>query len=578
MATYYWVGGTGTWSGTGNTQFALTSGGAATLLNPTNADAVNFDANSGTAAVVTVTATAVSQNTTINKSDINLTLSGSPTLCVSAATLTLTAGTITLNTHTLTTGFFLSANSNARTIAFGTGNITVTGNAGNIWNTSAATNLTFTGTPVVNATYSGAVGTRGLFAGTGSGYSIANTPSFNVTAGTDIVNVGNANNLNFTGFSGTSANNTRNISGNLICSTGMTWSAGTSVTTFNATSGIQQLTTAGKTFDFPVIQNNPGATLQLQDNLTMGSTRTFTLTAGDLHVNNRTLSTGLFNSNTTNTRTIDFKSGNITVTGNNAVVWNTTTATNLSVLGTPVVNCTYAGSTGTRVLAVNRTTLNGIESKAINFYINAGTDSIITGAANDSFKTLSFTGFSGSFTFNATTVYQDLILSSGMTLNSSATGVNFSGNTTQLVTTAGKTLDFPITFGSASSTPTVIFQDALTQGSTRAFTITNGTVQLKASATSTTGAFATSGTNQKYLQSTTPGTQATLTQASGTVNASYLTIQDINATGGATWLAYTDQSNTDAGNVDGWNFGISPVVGGAEYTYTLRSFTQPRRF
>jgi FlaG/FlaF family flagellin (archaellin) len=103
-------------------------------------------------------------------------------------------------------------------------------------------------------------------------------------------------------------------------------------------------------------------------------------------------------------------------------------------------------------------------------------------------------------------------------------------------------------------------------------------VQLKSSATSTTGAFATSGTNQKFLQSTTPGTQATLTQASGTVNAAYLTIRDINATGGATWLAYTDQGNTDAGNVDGWDFGISPVVGGAEYTYTLRSFTQPRRF
>jgi hypothetical protein len=310
----------------------------------------------------------------------------------------------------------------------------------------------------------------------------------------------------------------------------------------------------------------------------MGSTRTFTLTAGDLHINNRTLSTGLFNSNTTNTRTIDFKSGNITVTGNNAVVWNTTTATNLSVLGTPVVNCTYAGSTGTRVLAVNRTTLNGIESKAINFYINAGTDSIITGAANDSFKTLSFTGFSGSFTFNATTVYQDLILSSGMTLNSSATGVNFSGNTTQLVTTAGKTLDFPITFGSASSTPTVIFQDALTQGSTRAFTITNGTVQLKASATSTTGVFGTTGTTQKYLQSTTPGTQATLTQASGTVDATYLSIKDIVATGGATWNALWSNNNVDEGNNSGWVFGDPPIISAVEYTYALKSFTQPRRF
>jgi hypothetical protein len=57
-----------------------------------------------------------------------------------------------------------------------------------------------------------------------------------------------------------------------------------------------------------------------------------------------------------------------------------------------------------------------------------------------------------------------------------------------------------------------------------------------------------------------------------------LTIQDITAIGGATFNAYTDQSNVDAGNVDGWDFGISPIIGGAEYTYALRSFTQHGRF
>ena len=571
MATYYWVGGTGTWSGTGNTQFALTSGGSATLLNPTNADAVNFDANSGTAAVVTVTATAVSQDTTINKSDINLTLSGSPTLCVSAASLTLTAGTITLNTHTLTTGFFLSGNSNPRTIAFGTGNITITGNAGNVWNTSGATNLTFTGTPVVNVTYSGGTGTRGLFAGTGAGYSIANTPSFNVTAGSDIISVGNANNLNFTGFSGTAVNNVvaRNISGNLICSAGMTWSAGTSVTTFNATSGTQQITTAGKTFDFPVTQNNPGATLQLQDNLTMGATRTYTFTAGDLHINNRTLSTGLFSSSNSNVRVIDFKSGNITTTGS-GTVWNTATTTNFSYLGTPTVNISNNSATATTVSTGAMTA-----AQALNFNYTVGTYTLTDTAAV--YKSVNFTGFTGTIPNSVRTIYGGATFVAGMTLTAGANATTFAATSgTNNITTAAKTLDFPITFNGIGGT--WAFQDALTQGSTRAFTITNGTVQLKSSATSTTGAFATSGTNQKFLQSTTPGTQATLTQASGTVNASYLTIQDINAIGGATWLAYTDQSNADAGNVDGWNFGISPVVGGAEYTYTLRSFTQPRRF
>ena len=103
-------------------------------------------------------------------------------------------------------------------------------------------------------------------------------------------------------------------------------------------------------------------------------------------------------------------------------------------------------------------------------------------------------------------------------------------------------------------------------------------MQLKDSATSTTGVFATSGSSQKFLQSTTPGTQATLTQASGTVNASYLTIKDINATGGATWNALWSNNNVDLGNNSGWVFGDPPIINAVEYTYALRSFTQPRRF
>ena len=100
----------------------------------------------------------------------------------------------------------------------------------------------------------------------------------------------------------------------------------------------------------------------------------------------------------------------------------------------------------------------------------------------------------------------------------------------------------------------------MTQGSTRAFTITNGTVKLKAGATSTVGSFVTSGTTQKYLQSTLVGSRATLSQVSGTVSVSYLTIKDIAATGGATWNAYRNLNNIDAGNNTGWDFLSTPVT------------------
>jgi len=188
MAAYFWVGGTGTWSGTGNTQFAVTSGGVPTALNPTNADTVTFDTNSGTAATVTCTSTAVSLSTTINKADINLSLSGSPTLCTAAGTCTLTAGTLTLNTFTLSTGLFNSNNSNTRVLAFGTGNITLTGVSTTIFDTTTVTNMTITGTPVVNctATTGTSVQTRIFIAGN---HGEAQAISVNINPGTSAVDI-----------------------------------------------------------------------------------------------------------------------------------------------------------------------------------------------------------------------------------------------------------------------------------------------------------------------------------------------------------------------------------------------------
>ena len=119
-------------------------------------------------------------------------------------------------------------------------------------------------------------------------------------------------------------------------------------------------------------------------------------------------------------------------------------------------------------------------------------------------------------------------------------------------------------------------QDALTLGSTQPLTLTNGTLQLKAGTTSTVGSFVTSGTTLKYLQSTIPGTQATISDASGTDTVTYLSIQDSNATGGAAWDA-NNATNVDAGNNTGWFFAPTPSVSN-EITMRLRSFTQPRRF
>ena len=312
MATYYWVGGDGTWDASSTTNWSATSGGAGGAGVPNNTDTVIFDSASGTGTCTTASGSECSI-ATLNTSTLGLTLGANHTM---SGVFTLTLGSLSLGSSILTCQRFNSNNSNIRSINFGTGNITLTGNAATIWNMATATNFTVSGTPVVNSNYAAGTGTRTIGLGSTAGGSLASAVSFNISSGTDIVSIaGNFINIDFTGFSGSLGNSARTIYGNLTISSGMTVTAGTSATTFAATSGTQQITTNGKTLDFPITQNSPSATLQLQDNLTMGSTRTFTLTAGTLDLVDKTLSTGLFNTNNSNVRTLAFGTGNITVTG-----------------------------------------------------------------------------------------------------------------------------------------------------------------------------------------------------------------------------------------------------------------------
>jgi hypothetical protein len=484
-----------------------------------------------------------------------------------SATVTLTSGTLDLSSgnRTLTCLAFASTNSNTRVIAFGTGNITTTG-TGSAWNTSTPTNFSFTGTSTVNISNNSATATTV----TTGAMTEAQALNFNYTTGTYTLTDTNGfyRSVNFTGFAGTIFS-VRTIFGNLTLSAGMTLTGGTNSIVFAGTSGTQQVTTNGKTIDNPVTQNGIGGTVQLQDNLTMASTRQFTLTNGSLDLDDNTLTTGLFSSSNANTRSIAFGTGNITTTGT-GIVWTTATSTNFSRTGTPTVNISNNSATATTVSTGVMT-----EAQSLNFNYTTGTYTLTDTAAR--YKSVNFTGFSGTIPNSVRTIFGSLTLSTGMTLTAGANATTFAstaaGNT---ITSAGKTQDYPIVFNGIGGAWAC--QDALTQGSTRAFTITNGTVQLKDGATSTVGVFATSGTNQKFLQSTLAGTQATLSQASGTVNASYLTIQDINATGGATWNSLATNNNVDGGNNDGWDFGIVPITFVELNGFKLRSFTQPRRF
>lgn len=158
----------------------------------------------------------------------------------------------------------------------------------------------------------------------------------------------------------------------------------------------------------------------------------------------------------------------LSVTGNSGTIYSSNATHTLS--GDLTINFTYAGGVGTRTISAGNTT----EANSANFKISAGTDTVggIVAA-----KTVDFSGFSGTYGFTSTrTWYGSVVFSPTMTL-SAATAVLVLASTNASARTIacnGKTLDFPVTINGAGGT--FNFADSFSLGTTRALTLTNGTL------------------------------------------------------------------------------------------------------
>lgn len=546
MANRYWVGGAGNWSST--TKWSTTSGGASGASVPGVGDTAIFDASSDSGAnfTATVDSAVTVDNLTFTSVDRvitlgtagNLTVSTATTISASAGTngvtvsgnaslgaVTLTSGTLNIDGNTVTMSTFAST-ANTRTFNFGTtGTVTLTGSNATIWNITTTGTSTISGTGTVDCTYSGGTGTRTIVNSPDTGNSI---PTFNISAGTDTVSFSGSsgvNSLNFTGFSGTWTNTAFSIFGSLTVSTGMTVGAGANTITMAATTS-QTITTNGKTLDFPLTFDGVGGTWTLQDACTVGSTRTTTLTNGTLALGTNTLSTGLFSSDNTNTRSITFGSGSeIVITGSGAVVWNFDRTTNFSFTGTSLVEFTYSGGTGTRTIEHGNSA--GTTAASMSFSITSGTDTVdINGGSY--VRNLNFTGFSGTLTADAKNIFGDLTFSTGMTLTAGTGVTTFSSTGSQSITTNGKTLDFPVTFDGVGGTFTL--QDNCTIGVTRTTTLTNGTLALGAN-TLSTGIFASDNSNTRAISFGTGKIELTYNIDSPTTLLSAATITNLTFSG-----------------------------------------------
>jgi hypothetical protein len=396
----------------------------------------------------------------------------------SARTLTVQNGRLDLNNKSATVGFFGSDFTSTRGVDYGSsGSITCIGAGGTLMSLNAGTGWTMTGTQSNNISYSGATAVT-ISSGAPAE---ATSVSFNITAGTYTLTMlaqnRNYRSINFTGFAGTvvAPFGANQIYGDLTLSSevGFSIQASTGEVVFSGTSGLQTITSNGKTMDFPIGISCTGSTVRLADALTSGATRRMSLTVGTLDINGKTLTTGLFRAINTTTRVIAFGIGNITCIAAGGTLFDSGAITNLSFTGTPTVNISNSGAVATTVATGTPT-----EANSFSFNFTTGTYTL-TFLAGANARSVNFTGFAGTWgaRTGTSTVYGDLTLSSGMTYAASTGTLLFASTSgTKTITTNAKTIDQPVQFNGVGGTWQL--QDAFTMETARALTHTNGTIDL----------------------------------------------------------------------------------------------------
>lgn len=224
-------------------------------------------------------------------------------------------------------------------------------------------------------------------------------------------------------------------------------------------------------------------------------------TRGTLTLNNNILTCGSFLSSSAQARTLAFGTGTINVNGTSGTIVSMGTADNFAYTGTPVINLTASGGAGTRT-ALFGTVSGAIESNVVNINITAGSDSV---SLEGSFKTVNFTGFSGTLTGVNRVLYGDLTISSGMTVASSTQTTSFRATSgVQRITTNGVSFRQRISINGTGNLTQL--QDAYT--SNQRVTLTAGTFDVNSKAVSCQALYVT-GTSTRALSNTSGGVTLT---------------------------------------------------------------------
>ncbi len=453
---------------------------------------------SGSSKTITTNGVSVNFNLTVACSGETVTLNDALTM---VGTFTLTSGNINLNGYTLSCSIFSSSVANVRRIDFSGGNISI--NAAlttdtTVWNMATVTNFSYTGTWQVSYNTTGNFATR-IYHGTATGGSA--TTAYPLLSGLNLNIVGAVRigghfvDVDLSTFTNSAFTDNHTIYRDLKYSSSSTVLAAVSA-------GVPStLTFSGTDYDKSITSN--GNTIRNHIVMNAPGKILYLNDALTIPYGYATFSlyAGTFDANGFNVTTNGFSLG--------------TTQAGAKILKMGSGNWTLMGNNSLIPSVV-----------AWNVETNKSNPSFLLYHENSTITILSMSDSQGSVFQGGGFQYNDLVLA---------------GDYANTVITMNQSN----TFNEISSTKTVPF-----------------IFQLQAVNSTTVNQWSVGGspTGQATVKSNTlAGAEHTLIQTSGTVSVSYSTIKDIDATGGATWNAYTSNGNIDDGNNTGWIF-TAPIT------------------
>ena len=560
MANRYWVGGTASWDGTAGTKWAATSGGAGGQSVPTSADDVFFDAASGVSTVTIATGNTGAKSITCT--GFTGTLTGTAAITVSGS-VTLVAGMTYSYTGTMTfdgTGTLTTAGKTVGGITINGTGITVT--LGDALNTGSNTLTVTTGT-FNTANFSV---TTAVLASSGTGIRTITLGSSTISlpiTGTQ-VNFSTGTNLTFN--AGTSQINLSNSFGGVINASGQTFYN----VSFTTPSSTVHTIIGNNTFNNLSItptSSNAMQSLSVSGNLTINGTLTC---AGATAIRRVYVRSSVFG--TTRTLTVatlsatdcDFRDITLAGAASPASPTRAGDCGGNSGITFPAAKTVYrVGTNATWAGSASWATSSGGAGADTNFPLAQDTaviDNNTTLTGTLALAAYNFPAVDASTRTNAITINHSAIISrygsytlgSGVTVTGTDTQ-GFVGRGTMNLTTAGKTLTFPLAVDAFTGTLRLL--DAAT--TSLSFSLTSGTFDLNGF-TLTTTTFTSSNTNSRTLAFGSGSISVTSTSAvfntSLTTNFTVTGTPVVNVTNAtATATTVTPGSPTEANSIS-FNF------------------------